>query len=31
MLITAKDYEDFYLTRTGRMLRDIMRHEMRKT
>jgi SAM-dependent methyltransferase len=31
MLITAKDYEDFYLTRTGRMLRDIVRHEIRKT
>lgn len=30
MLVTAKDYEDFYLTRTGRLMRDVLRHKMRE-
>lgn len=31
MLITAKDYDDFYLTRTGRLVRNTLRHRIRKT
>tara|TARA_R110002126_G_scaffold13118_1_gene56275 strand:+ start:518225 stop:518977 length:753 start_codon:yes stop_codon:yes gene_type:complete len=31
MLVTAKDYDDFYLTRTGRLVRNVLRHHIRKT
>lgn len=31
MLVTAKDYEDFYLSRTGRLVRDALRQKIRKS
>lgn len=30
MLVSAKDYEDFYLSRTGRVMRDVLRQKIRK-